>query len=424
LTHSAGPHPGPARQPNGSPTAAYHPTGTLAPPSPPFDSNRSPSPNTRAWMARLEGCWDHGQVLSHPKGVSRVIFAPKGDRFVVVGVWDPALLVYARSGGPNRYHALHRLDDAADFVLAAAFSPDGRVFAAGAQDRVFRLYDAAADPPIRRCEIPDPKAHAVAVAFCGVRPAGENDRRKRRRKARRAARRKAAGIASDSSDSSGVSASDSATDSDSAADAVSDPVLTHVLAAAYSDHRLTFYAYTPGGSTVTTLLSENHRDRSGVATLSFAPATGLLAAGCRDGTLLLYDCKRSVPEIIDERSDQADAVLCVAFAPTGGLLAVVVAQDQRVLVYGLQNGTLAPLYSLFDALDSVTCVRFSPDGTLLAVGSKDRKMRLYALSAAAMHCVSVVPLTDWVLDIDMDATSGCLAAGCADGMVTVYRLNP
>jgi len=24
---------------------------------------------------------------------------------------------------------------------------------------------------------PDPKAHAVAVAFCGVRPAGENDRR-------------------------------------------------------------------------------------------------------------------------------------------------------------------------------------------------------------------------------------------------------
>jgi len=70
----------------------------------------------------------------------------------------------------------------------------------------------------------------------------------------------------------------------------------------------------------------------------------------------------------------AEAVLAVAFAPQGDMLATA-SGDGTVRLWDM--GTDLPLYTLKGHTDWVLCISWSPDGHYLASGSMDNDVRIW-----------------------------------------------
>ena len=90
-----------------------------------------------------------GPAVRHPATIARVLVRPDGRAFLTVG-GDTARLWDAASGLPFPGAATIRLPGLGAFsgIMSAAFSPDGKTFATGGQDRKLRLWDAATCLPV------------------------------------------------------------------------------------------------------------------------------------------------------------------------------------------------------------------------------------------------------------------------------------
>lgn len=76
------------------------------------------------------------------------------------------------------------------------------------------------------------------------------------------------------------------------------------------------------------------------------------------------------------RARHPRAVLCMAFAPDGALLATA---DDAGEIRLWEGDALAPVATLAGFDDSASALAFSPDGRLLAAGSRDRTIRVWEL---------------------------------------------
>src|SRR5439155_1696999 len=115
---------------------------------------------------------------------------------------------------------------------------------------------------------------------------------------------------------------------------------------------------------------------SGLSSVAYRPDGRHLAAGSRDGTVLVWDAegRRAL-----SLKGEAGPVRRVAYSPDGRLLAGVT-EDGRLRLWA--PGTGRPARTIEGLLDSpVACVAFSPDGRLLASAPYDGTVRLWNLQA-------------------------------------------
>src|SRR5262249_23304676 len=123
-----------------------------------------------------------------------------------------------------------------------------------------------------------------------------------------------------------------------------------------------------------------------VDAVAFNPAGTVLATGCHDGNLRLYDVAkgtllRQVPA--HPQPPGANAVYCVAWSPDGKHV-VTGSLDHSIKMWDGATGAAVRTFRAYKEKEfekghtaGVYCVAFSPDGKTLATGSSDRTIKLW-----------------------------------------------
>ncbi len=144
--------------------------------------------------------------------------------------------------------------------------------------------------------------------------------------------------------------------------------------------------------------------------VSLNPSETLLAAGCIDGTVRLWDVAsgREVARLKGHDKYATD----VAFHPDGSLLATT-GRDGTVRLWDV--ATRAPVADLRGHTGEVWRVAFSADGKLLASGSHDRTICLW--DAQTHEQLKSIPLGSIVYGVVFSPDGTRLAAGCRDNTI-------
>lgn len=109
--------------------------------------------------------------------------------------------------------------------------------------------------------------------------------------------------------------------------------------------------------------------------VAFSPNGRTLAAGCENGTVMLWDTASGTE--IRALQDRSSSVLSVAFGPDSRIIALG-NWDDRIRIWDVASGTEKRI--LQGHSDLVSSVAFSPDGRTLASGSWDGTIRLWQMA--------------------------------------------
>ena len=140
------------------------------------------------------------------------------------------------------------------------------------------------------------------------------------------------------------------------------------------------------------------------------PAGTLLAAGCVEGPVRLWDVPsgQEIAQLKGHEKCSTD----VAFHPDGHLLATG-GEDGTVRLWDV--ATRAPLAILRGHAGVVQRVVFSADGKLVASGSSDKTVRLWDVQTH--EPLAVIPVGSIVYGLAFSPDGTRLAAGCADSTI-------
>jgi WD40 repeat protein len=122
---------------------------------------------------------------------------------------------------------------------------------------------------------------------------------------------------------------------------------------------------------------------SSVFSLAYSPDGKLLAGGCSDSTVKLWDAQTG--ELKKSLTGHSGAVKSIAFSQDGKILASGSA-DKTVRLWNLSTGETK--LTLTGHSDLVHCVRFSPDGKTLASGSYDKTIKLWEIATGKQKQLS------------------------------------
>jgi WD40 repeat protein/tRNA A-37 threonylcarbamoyl transferase component Bud32 len=350
------------------------------------------SPAARALWAQLEReprlwAWDTGEVMMG------VAFAPRpdpatGQVWLAAPAGSSVRLLDARDGRVVRIFR-----GARSTQTALAFSPDGRVLAAGGQDGALRLWDAAAGRLL--AESP---GHRAAVYGLGFSPDGSrlasagDDRRVRIWDARE---------------------------------------LRPLAELAGHQAAVMNVAYHPGGRLLASsgydqgLRLWDAQDGRQVAAFEVGEGAGRALAFSPDGRLLVTGGRQL--QVRDGQTGQVqrtlagpgDLVFDLAFDPAGQRLAAA-SFDRTARVYDVD--TWESLVVFDGHRDRVHGVSFSPDGQSLATAGLDRVLRLWSLARRA-RADSPRGHQGFVWSLARHPAGQRLASGGQDGSVRVWEIE-
>ena len=310
---------------------------------------------------------------STSSGVNAVAFSPDG-RILAAGNDDGTVRLWNVTSPANPQplgQPLASSDSVLGGVNAVAFSPDGRILATGNGDGTVRLWNVTS--PAHPQPLGQPLTRGTVSAFSvAFSPDGR------------------------------------------------------ILAAGNNDGTVRLWNVTnpanpqPLGQPLTS-------SKKAVFSVAFSPDGRILAAGNNDGTVRLWNVTSPVhPQPLGQPLTGVGPILSVAFSPNGRILASA-NSDGTVRLWNVTSPAHPqPLgQPLTSSTVEVSSVAFSPDGRILAAGNGDGTVRLWNLASPAHPQPLGQPLTGstgtvWSVAFSPDGRT--LAAGAEDGTVRLWSL--
>lgn len=233
---------------------------------------------------------------------------------------DGSRLALAGSDGSVRLWAadgneVQRLTGHTATVLCVACSPDGRLLASAGRDKSVRLWDIQAGQELHRLD-----GHAEAVPALAFSPDGRR------------------------------------------------------LASAGGWERTVRQWDMTQGREISPPLAGH---TAGVPAVAFSPNGALLAAGCWDETITLWNARTGQQvRQITEQTDQVHIIFCLAFTRNGTAL-VSGGWDKTLRLWAVETGK--QIQAVAGHAGMVLCLAMSPDGRLLAAGDRSGAVRLWTV---------------------------------------------
>lgn len=129
-----------------------------------------------------------------------------------------------------------------------------------------------------------------------------------------------------------------------------------------------------------------------VSSVTFSPDGKVLASGSYDGTVKLWEVETG--KLLNTLDNGSHWVMCLSFSPNGRFLAagsirVGPVTEHSVQIWDVEDGELV---AEFDGLRGYTrAISFSPDGKLLALGSQAGTVSLWEMPSSAWGTIDVGP---------------------------------
>jgi len=123
-----------------------------------------------------------------------------------------------------------------------------------------------------------------------------------------------------------------------------------------------------------------------IYTLAFSPNSNVIASGSWDKTIKLWNVSTGEP--LRTLKENSSYVMSVAFSPDGKILASG-SLDNTIIIWEVSTGKILDIRK--EHSSSVETVAFSPNGKILASGSLDTSIRFWRIPdgklMATMHCI-------------------------------------
>lgn len=339
--------------------------------------------------------------------VQAVAFAPGGVMATATNGGAVALWRAGSSGEPRLLHET-QVGDGTTSVLSVAFSPDGRTLAAGAKDKLVRLWDVTV--PTRPRELDGPETqlasfvHSVTFSADGAR------------------------LAAGGSDGSAR-----VWELPGGAEIDRVPVPANVTSVAFVDgDRGLLTGSLDGTARLWSLLLPGVQEPSdNVWSLGYDEAGSRLVAGpgTADGAIHVYDVASS-GEHVERAALRAPASAgtfdgSAAIAPSGDLVAGGTATG-HVVLWRDTGERFEQVVALAASTELIEVVAFGDDGRLLAGAGDDGAVVVWdvaALLAGQDAEVARVDVGTVPLGMALSPAGSLLAVGAADNLVHLWRLD-
>lgn len=154
-----------------------------------------------------------------------------------------------------------------------------------------------------------------------------------------------------------------------------------------------------------------------VWSVAWSPDGNVIASASEDQTLRLWD--KSTSQALRILSDHTDGLWSVAWSPDSTIIATG-SEDQTIRVWDRHTGQA--LRTLQGYTNSVWSIAWSPDGQLLAVGSHDQKVRLW--NTNTWQCWKTLQgHTSQVWSLAWSADSQILASSSEDETIKFWNIS-